>query len=144
MTSGMLGKITKLEGEYVVLEVNNNLTLKFQKASVHAVLPKGTIKAIQYFLTMTLTSSSGKLVIAISSSALFDLTESDAVFKDKGLKAYSKYQIENENNILEKGEAFNLTKKLLEINKNNKEQLVEVILLSRNSADTGLLSLIHI
>ena len=39
MTSGMLGKITKLEGEYVVLEVNNNLTLKFQKASVHAVLP---------------------------------------------------------------------------------------------------------
>ena len=46
MTSGMLGKITKIEGEYVVLEVNNNLTLKFQKASVHAVLPKGTIKAI--------------------------------------------------------------------------------------------------
>ena len=46
MTSGMLGKVTKLEGEYVALEVNNNLTLKFQKASVHAVLPKGTIKAI--------------------------------------------------------------------------------------------------
>ena len=46
MTSGMLGKITNIEGEYVVLEVNNNLTLKFQKASVHAVLPKGTIKAI--------------------------------------------------------------------------------------------------
>ena len=46
MTSGMLGKITKLEGGYVVLEVNNNLTLKFQKVAVHAVLPKGTIKAI--------------------------------------------------------------------------------------------------
>ena len=46
MTSGMLGKITKLEGEYVVLEVSNNLELKFQKAAVHAVLPKGTIKAI--------------------------------------------------------------------------------------------------
>jgi preprotein translocase subunit YajC len=46
MTSGMLGKITKLEGDYVVLEVNNNLTLKFQKVAVHAVLPKGTIKAI--------------------------------------------------------------------------------------------------
>ena len=45
-TSGMLGKITKLEGDYVVLEVNNNLTLKFQKVAVHAVLPKGTIKAI--------------------------------------------------------------------------------------------------
>ena len=46
MTSGMLGKITKLEGDYVVLEVNNNLTLKFQQVAVHAVLPKGTIKAI--------------------------------------------------------------------------------------------------
>ena len=46
MTSGMLGKITKIEGDYVMLEVNNNLTLKFQKVAVHAVLPKGTIKAI--------------------------------------------------------------------------------------------------
>ncbi|MGB1807663.1 MAG: preprotein translocase subunit YajC [Porticoccaceae bacterium] len=46
MTSGMLGKITKLEGDYVVLEVSNNLELKFQKAAVHGVLPKGTIKAI--------------------------------------------------------------------------------------------------
>ncbi|HIG67378.1 MAG TPA: preprotein translocase subunit YajC [Porticoccaceae bacterium] len=45
-TSGMLGKITKLEGDYVVLEVSNNLELKFQKVAVHAVLPKGTIKAI--------------------------------------------------------------------------------------------------
>tara|TARA_Y100000994_G_scaffold243918_1_gene242947 strand:+ start:914 stop:1813 length:900 start_codon:yes stop_codon:yes gene_type:complete len=87
---------------------------------------------------MTLTSNSGKLVIAISSSALFDLTDSDAVFNNRGLKAYSKYQIENENKILERGEAFNLTKKLLEINQIKKEKLVEVILLSRNSADTGL------
>ena len=46
MTSGMLGKIIKIEGDYVVLEVNNNLELKFQKVAVHAVLPKGTIKAI--------------------------------------------------------------------------------------------------
>ena len=46
MTSGMLGKITKLEGDYVVLEVSNNLELKFQKVAVHAVLPKGTIKQI--------------------------------------------------------------------------------------------------
>jgi preprotein translocase subunit YajC len=46
MTSGILGKITKLEGDYVILEVNNNLELKFQLSAVHAVLPKGTIKAI--------------------------------------------------------------------------------------------------
>ena len=39
-TSGMLGKITKLEGDYVVLEVSNNLELKFQKVAVHAVLPQ--------------------------------------------------------------------------------------------------------
>ena len=46
MTSGMLGKITKVDGDYAVLEVSNNLELKFQKSAVHAVLPKGTIKAI--------------------------------------------------------------------------------------------------
>jgi len=46
MSSGMLGRIAKLEGEYIVLEVNDSLQLKFQKAAVHAVLPKGTIKAI--------------------------------------------------------------------------------------------------
>jgi len=46
MTSGMLGKVTKLEGDYLVLEVSNNQELKFQKVAVHAVLPKGTIKAI--------------------------------------------------------------------------------------------------
>ena len=46
MTSGMLGKITKLDGDYAVLEVSNNLELKFQKSAVHAVLPKGTIEAI--------------------------------------------------------------------------------------------------
>jgi len=46
MTSGMLGKVTKIDGGYVVIEVSNNLELKFQKAAVHAVLPKGTIKAI--------------------------------------------------------------------------------------------------
>lgn len=46
MTSGMLGKITKIEGEYVEVEVGPNQNLKFQKASVHAVLPKGTIKSI--------------------------------------------------------------------------------------------------
>jgi len=46
MSSGMLGRINKVEGEYIVLEVNGSLELKFQKGAVHAVLPKGTIKAI--------------------------------------------------------------------------------------------------
>jgi len=46
MTSGLLGKVTKIEGDYLALEVNNSQELKFQKVAVHAVLPKGTIKAI--------------------------------------------------------------------------------------------------
>ena len=46
---------------------------------------------------MAKKSDSANLVIAISSSALFDLSESDRIFREKGLTAYSKYQIENEN-----------------------------------------------
>ena len=80
-----------------------------------------------------------KLVIAISSSALFDLSESDRVFREEGVDAYSRYQVENENSILNPGEAFPLVKKLLAINMLiDDKQLVEVILLSRNSADSGL------
>jgi preprotein translocase subunit YajC len=46
MTSGMLGKVTKVDENYIVLETGNNIELKFQKIAVHAVLPKGTIKSI--------------------------------------------------------------------------------------------------
>ena len=46
MNSGMLGKITKLDEDYLVLQAGNNVELKFQRAAVHAVLPKGTIKEI--------------------------------------------------------------------------------------------------
>lgn len=44
--SGILGKITKLEDNYVVLQVADNVELKFQRVAVHAVLPKGTLKSI--------------------------------------------------------------------------------------------------
>ena len=44
--SGILGKIAKLDGEYLVLEVSDKIELKFQRSAIHAVLPKGTIKAI--------------------------------------------------------------------------------------------------
>jgi preprotein translocase subunit YajC len=46
MTSGMLGKVVKVDENYIVLETGNNIELKFQKVAVHAVLPKGTIKSI--------------------------------------------------------------------------------------------------
>jgi preprotein translocase subunit YajC len=45
-SSGILGKITKLEDNYLVLQVADNVELKFQKGSIHAVLPKGTLKSI--------------------------------------------------------------------------------------------------
>lgn len=80
----------------------------------------------------------GKLVIAISSTALFDLAESHSIYENKGLDAYAQYQIEHENEILKPGVAFNLVRKLLKINEGKNNPLVEVILLSRNSADTGL------
>jgi 5'-nucleotidase len=81
---------------------------------------------------------SDKLVIAISSQALFDLSESHRVFETEGLLAYSQYQIDHENQPLEPGEAFPLVHKLLRINEYFDVPKVEIILLSRNSADTGL------
>ena len=80
-----------------------------------------------------------KLVIAISSTALFDMGESHEIYESQGVAAYAKYQREHEDDILEPGEAFPLVTKLLRINeKLGGEPRVEVILLSRNSADTGL------
>jgi len=80
-----------------------------------------------------------KLIIAISSRALFDLSDSHSVYEEQGLDAFAQYQIEHEEDILKPGEAFPMVKKLLALN--HREPLaprVEVILLSRNSADTGL------
>jgi len=80
-----------------------------------------------------------KLVIGISSRALFDLRESHEVFERSGLEAYAAYQIEREDAFLEPGVAYPLVRKLLALNEDRVEHpRVEVILLSRNSADTGL------
>jgi 5'-nucleotidase len=79
------------------------------------------------------------LVIGISSRALFDLRESHELFNAKGLEIYSEYQVANENAYLEPGVAFPLVRKLLALNDDDVEHPgVEVILMSRNSADTGL------
>ncbi|MEP4147936.1 MAG: 5'-nucleotidase [Halioglobus sp.] len=80
-----------------------------------------------------------KLVIAISSRALFNLDESHQVYQSDGLSAYSEYQVAREDEPLEPGEAFPLVHKLLRLNEMlGGDQQVEVVLLSRNSADTGL------
>ncbi|MCJ7766195.1 MAG: 5'-nucleotidase [Thiovulaceae bacterium] len=78
------------------------------------------------------------LVIGISSRALFNLEDSNDVFMEKGLDAYRAYQLENEKEILEKGTAFAVVEALLRLNKISGQKLVEVIVMSRNSPDTGL------
>src|SRR5699024_6626476 len=84
-------------------------------------------------------SFDGKLVVAISSRALFDLSDSHTVYEAEGLDAFQKYQIAHEDDVLEPGDAFALVKKLLAINELERGKgRVEVILLSRNSSDTGL------
>ncbi|MDC0068058.1 5'-nucleotidase [Gammaproteobacteria bacterium] len=80
-----------------------------------------------------------RLIVAISSSALFDLTLSDQVYREEGVAAYARYQIAHEEDPLVPGDAFELVRKLLGINALlQQKERVEVILLSRNTADTGL------
>ncbi|MGF1907689.1 MULTISPECIES: 5'-nucleotidase [Aliivibrio] len=83
-----------------------------------------------------------RLVIGVASSAMFDLSESDQVFRNKGEAEYRKYQTENVDNPLDKGVSFSFVKRLLSLNdlSENPESdpLVEVVLLSRNDPDTGL------
>ena len=80
-----------------------------------------------------------KLIIGISSRALFDLDDSHKIFEKEGVDAYKEHQILNEDKILNPGNAFGLVKKILDINNlYESNDRVEVILLSRNSADTGL------
>ncbi len=80
------------------------------------------------------------LVIAISSRTLFDMSESHDVFEKEGIDAYCKYQIHRETEKLEPGIAFPMVRKFLALNKNADKNAphVEIVLISRNSADTGL------
>ncbi len=85
------------------------------------------------------TPPNDRLVIAISSRALFNLDESHHVYEEEGLAAYTDYQVAREEEPLAPGEAFPLVRKLLGLNAClPSEAHVEVVLLSRNTADTGL------
>lgn len=80
-----------------------------------------------------------KLVIAVASSALFQLDEADAVFRESGIRAYREYQREHENEVLKPGIAFPFVRRFLDLNTIFPErQPAEVVLLSRNDSDTGL------
>jgi 5'-nucleotidase len=96
-------------------------------------------KLSHFSLQPELTAIPNKLVVAISSRALFNLDESHEIFEHHGIEKYARYQIQHENEPLQEGVAFSLVKKLLALNSQHEGgPFVEVILLSRNSADTGL------
>ncbi|WP_186842312.1 5'-nucleotidase [Acetobacterium fimetarium] len=79
------------------------------------------------------------LVVGISSRALFDLEEENRIFEKEGVEAYAQYQIEHENEILTPGTGFALIKALLNLNKIEPEKRkTEIIVMSKNSADTSL------
>ena len=76
------------------------------------------------------------LVVAITARALFHMEDSHALFEREGILAFAAHQREHENDVLPPGIAFPLVRKLLALN--DGAMRVEVILLSRNSSDTGL------
>lgn len=79
-------------------------------------------------------------IITVSSRALFDLEESHQYFEKHGEKAFVEYQLKNEDVPLKPGSAFGLVKKLLDVNEKLPDgaRPFEIILLSRNSPETGL------
>ena len=79
------------------------------------------------------------LVIGVSSRALFDLTKENKIYESKGLEAYCQYQLDHENDILERGTGFALIEAMLRINQIDENmRRTEVVIISRNSADTSL------
>jgi 5'-nucleotidase len=82
-------------------------------------------------------SVEGKLVVAISSRALFDFEEENRVFDAQGERAYIDLQYSRMNVPAKEGVAFRLVKKLLTFNSGD-VQLVEVVILSKNDPVSGL------
>ncbi|MBL0951239.1 MAG: 5'-nucleotidase [Pseudomonas sp.] len=81
------------------------------------------------------------LVIGVSSRALFDLEKENNIFETSSIDEYRRYQLEHEELVLEKGAAYYLVEALLKLNKyatTPNQRLVEVIVMSKNSPDTGL------
>ena len=92
---------------------------------------------------------SNTLVIGISATALFDMSESDRMFREKfatdpdsAIDEYRAYMLAHENVPLDPGTGYHLVKALLGLNRyresDSNSPLVEVVVMSRNSPDTGL------
>jgi 5'-nucleotidase len=97
---------------------------------------------------MSKVDLSETLVVGVSATALFDLSEADRVFQEKfkqdkqtAISEYRDYMTERENEVLGDGTAMPLVKALLELNKyqpKNEAPLIEVVIMSRNSPETGI------
>jgi len=82
---------------------------------------------------------SNYLVIGVSSRALFDLSRENEIYEKQGLEAYCRYQLEHENDVLKPGTGFALIEAMLRINQiDTGVRRTEVVIISRNSADTSL------
>ena len=82
---------------------------------------------------------SNYLVIGVSSRALFDLNKENEIYENEGLEAYCQYQLEHENDVLKPGTGFALINSMLRINQiDPNTRRTEVVIVSRNSADTSL------
>ena len=78
------------------------------------------------------------LVIGVSSRSLFNLEKENKIFDEEGISGYRKFQQEHENDSLDKGTAFHLVQRLLHLNDDAKKRIVEVVIMSRNSPETGV------
>lgn len=78
------------------------------------------------------------LVVGVSSRALFDLEIENEIFNKEGISGYRKYQQQHENEPLLPGTAFHLVQSLLHLNTDAKKKIVEVVIMSRNSPETGV------
>jgi 5'-nucleotidase len=78
------------------------------------------------------------LVVGVSSRALFNLEKENEIFESQGIAGYRKYQQEHEDEPLKPGTAFHLVQSLLHLNQDAKKRIVEVVVMSRNSPETGV------
>ena len=78
------------------------------------------------------------LVVGVTARALFNLEAENDIFEKEGVRKYREYQDKNQDVPLEIGTAFYLVKSLLELNKQAHKPVVEVVVMSRNSPETGL------
>jgi len=91
-----------------------------------------------FYLQLVMVDLSEILVVGVTSRALFNLEKENEIFEREGVKRYREYQEENQDVPLEIGTAFYLVKSLLQLNKQAQKPVVEVVVMSRNSSETGI------